>query len=281
MEKLKMLLDINGNYIIIGLLVIFYTMEQVLSTPFKFNNRPRHLFHNVLFQVVFVIANYFFAMLQVFSIEWFNNHHVGLLYLLQIPYWLKLLIGVALFDMTTYWFHRMAHKIPLLWRLHRVHHSDTTMDSTTFFRGHPLEILVFGTSNIVAAAIFGLDLITLGLYFFIVIPLVFVEHTNLLFPRWIDSTLGWIFVTPNLHKVHHQQNRHYTDSNFADIFIIWDRLFGTYKYLPVKKIKYGLKEFDDNKKQTFLYQMKSPFINIKRITSDELAGIEKKPDMAK
>lgn len=275
-----MLLDINGNYIIIGLLVIFYTMEQVLNTPFKFNNRLRHLFHNALLQVVFVIANYFFAMLQVFSIEWFNNHHIGLLYLVQIPYWLKLLIGVALFDMTTYWFHRMAHKSPLLWRLHRVHHSDTSMDSTTFFRVHPLEILIFGTGNIVVAAIFGLDLIALGLYFFILIPLVFAEHTNLLFPRWMDSTLGWIFVTPNLHKVHHQQNQYYTDSNFSDIFIVWDRLFGTYKYLPVDKMKYGLKEFDENKKQTFLYQMKSPFINIKRISSDELAGIEKKPDTA-
>src|SRR4030095_13490219 len=117
MEKLKMLLDINGNYIIIGLLVIFYTMEQVLSTPFKFTKRSLHLFHNVLFQIVFIIASYFFAMFQVFSITWFNDHHIGLLYLVQIPYWLKLLIGVALFDMTTYWFHRMAHKNPLLWRL--------------------------------------------------------------------------------------------------------------------------------------------------------------------
>src|SRR5215213_1726861 len=155
MEKLKMLLDVNGNYIVIGLLVVFYTMEQVLSTPFKFNNRPRHLINNALFQVVFVIANYFFVLFQFFSIEWFNEHHIGLLYFVQIPYWLKLLIGVALFDFTTYWFHRMAHKTPLLWRLHRVHHSDTTMDSTTFFRGHPLEILVFGNASIIAVGIFG------------------------------------------------------------------------------------------------------------------------------
>jgi len=281
MEKLKMLLDINGNYIVIGLLVVFYAMEQVLSTPFKFTKRPLHLFHNVLFQIVFIIASYFFAMFQVFSITWFNEHHIGLLYLVQIPYWLKLLIGVALFDMTSYWFHRMAHKNPLLWRLHRVHHSDTTMDSTTFFRGHPLEILIFGSANIVAAAIFGLDLMAMGLYFFILIPLVFAEHTNLFFPRWMDSTLGWIFVTPNLHKVHHEQDQHYTDSNFADIFILWDRLFGTYKYRDVKEIKYGLKEFEEGKKQTFLYLMKSPFIKIKRIPSDELASIEKKPDTTK
>ena len=274
-----MLLDINGNYIVIGLLVVFYTMEQVLSTPFKFDKRPRHLINNALFQVVFVVANYFFVLFQVFSIEWFNEHHIGLLYLVQIPYWLKLLMGVALFDFTTYWFHRMAHKTPLLWRLHRVHHSDTTMDSTTFFRGHPLEILVFGNASIIAAALFGLDLMTLGLYFLVFTPFVLMEHTNLAFPRWMDATLGWIFVTPNMHKVHHEQDQQYTDSNFADIFIIWDRLFGTFKYLPVKQIKYGLKEFDDDRKQTFLYQMKSPFIKINRIASNELNGIKKVPTL--
>ena len=161
-----------------------------------------------------------------------------------------------------------------------MHHSDTTMDSTTYFRIHPLEILVFGTANIVGAAIFGLDLMAMALYFFILIPFAILEHTNLLIPRWVDTTLGWIFVTPNMHKVHHAQDQHYTDSNFADIFIVWDRLFGTYKYLPVNKIKFGLKEFDEDKKQTFLYQMKSPFINIQRITSDELANIEQKPESA-
>ncbi len=269
-----MLLDINGNYITIGLLIVFYTMEQVLNTPFKFNKRSLHLFHNTLFYVVVFIANYFFAMFQVFCIVWFNNHQIGLLYLVQIPFWIKLLIGVALFDMTTYWFHRLAHKIPLLWRLHRVHHSDTTMDSTTYFRIHPLEILVFGTANIVGAAIFGLDLMAMGLYFFILIPLSLLEHTNLLTPPWLETTLGWIFVTPNMHKVHHEQDQKYTDSNFADIFIVWDRLFGTYKYLPGKKIRFGLKEFNEDEKQTFLYQMKSPFINIKRITSKDQSSIE-------
>lgn len=107
------------------------------------------------------------------------------------------------------------------------------------------------------------------LYFFILIPFAILEHSNLHIPRWVDTTLGWIFVTPNMHKVHHAQDQHYTDSNFADIFILWDRLFGTYKYLPVNEIKFGLKEFDEDGKQTFVYQLKSPFINIQRIASDE------------
>jgi sterol desaturase/sphingolipid hydroxylase (fatty acid hydroxylase superfamily) len=167
----------------------------------------------------------------------------------------------------------MAHKVPLLWRFHRVHHSDTRMDSTTYFRGHPIEIFFwFSISNILAAGLFGLDLLALGFYYFILTPFLIIEHTNLGFPKWLDNTIGLLFVTPNLHKVHHEQDQYYTDSNFADIFILWDRLFGTYKYLPVKNINYGLKEFDEDKKQTFQYLMLSPFIDIKRITSEKVVN---------
>ena len=73
---------------------------------------------------------------------------------------------------------------------------------------------------------------------------------------------------PDHHRVHHQQDQYYTDSNYADIFIVWDRIFGTFKIMPAKKIKYGLIEFDEDKKQKFLFLIKSPFLNIKRITID-------------
>ena len=275
MEKLQALLNIDGNYIIIGLLVVLYTMEQFLNRPFRFSKRPGHLLNNILFQIAFIIANYFFAMLQVFCIKWLNDNHIGLLQFVQLPFWVKLIVGVALFDMTSYWFHRMAHKIPLLWRLHRVHHSDTSMDSSTFFRGHPLEILVFGNASIIAVALFGMDMLSFGLYIFIFTPFAFLEHTNLTFPAWLDKTVGWIFVTPNFHKVHHEQDQYYTDSNFSDIFIVWDRLFGTFKHKPVTEIKYGLTEFDESPKQSFFYLMKSPFIKINRVSSDELSKIKK------
>ena len=150
------------------------------------------------------------------------------------------------------------------------------MDSSTFFRGHPLEVLVFGNAGIVAVAIFGMDMLSLGLYLFIFIPFAFLEHTNLSFPKWLDKTVGRVFVTPNFHKVHHEQDQYYTDSNFSDILIIWDRLFGTFKYKPVTEMKYGLAEFDDTRKQSFLYLMKCPFINIRRVSSKELKKSNKR-----
>lgn len=271
MELLNKLLAINPNYILIGLMVLFYSMEQLLSTQFKFTKRPQHLFQNSLFYAVFFLLGILWSSVTVFSVEWFNNQRIGLFYLVQLPIGLKLPVGIALFDLTSYWFHRLSHVVPLLWRFHRVHHSDTTMDASTNFRGHPLEsFLWFGSSSILAAAIFGLDLLTMGVYLFITMVFFVLQHSNLLFPKWIDKSLGLVITTPNLHKVHHEQDQYYTDSNFADIFIVWDRLFGTFKSKPVEQIKLGLKEFDEEKKQTFLYLMKSPFINVKRVSSDEL-----------
>ena len=271
MENLNTLLSIDLNYILIGLMAIFYSLEQILNTQFKFNKRPQHLLHNILFQIVFYLGNILWATVTVLSIEWLNKHHVGLFYLVEIPLWLKLILSVAMFDFINYWFHRTAHIIPLIWRFHRVHHSDTSMDASTNFRAHPIELMLwFGTSNIVAAAIFGLDLMSLGLFFLVATPFFFLEHANFRFPKWLDKTFGLVFTTPNIHKVHHEQDQHYTDSNFSDIFILWDRIFGTYKYKPVEQIKFGLKEFEDDKKQTFWYQLRSPFMNLKRISSEEI-----------
>ena len=271
MEILNKLLAIDPNYLLIGFIAVFYSLEQILNTQFKFAKRPQHLFHNILFLVAFVLSNLLWATVTVFSIEWLNKNEIGLFYLVEVPVWLKLVLGVAMFDFVSYWFHRFAHITPVLWRFHRVHHSDTSMDASTNFRAHPVELtLYFGTASILAAAIFGLDLLTLGLYFLVLTPFFFFEHSNLRFPKWLDKTVGLVFTTPNIHKVHHEQDQHYTDSNFSDIFIIWDRLFGTFKYKPPEEIKFGLKEFENDKKQTFWYLMISPFISMGRVSSEEL-----------
>lgn len=270
MEILDILLNINPNYMIIGLLVVFFTLEQVSATPFSFKQRGKHLFQNLLFQIVLTLLNLFFVSIQVYSIEWLNSNEIGILYLVELPFWIKLFLGVVLYDFTTYWIHRASHKIPLLWRLHRVHHSDTTMDSSTTFRFQPLElILIYQTGNILTAGIFGTDLTSMAVYYIIIYIFFFLEHSNLNYPKWLNNSFGLIFVMPDHHRVHHHQEQFYTDSNFADIFIVWDRIFGTFKLIPVEQMKYGLIEFEGEKKQSFLYLMKSPFINMKRVASED------------
>lgn len=270
MEILDKILSIDPNYIIIGLLAFFFTLEQILDNPFSFKKRGKHLFQNILFQIVFFVVNLFFISILIYFIEWLNTKEIGLLFLIGLPFWGKLILSVVFFDFTTYWLHRASHKVPFLWRLHRVHHSDTTMDSSTTFRFHPIELaIVYQAGNVVAAGIFGLDVTSLALYYFIVYIFFFLEHSNLNYPNWLNNTFGLVFVMPDHHRVHHHQEQFYTDSNFADIFIIWDRIFGTFKLIPVKQMNYGLIEFEGEKKQSFLYLMKSPFINIKRIETDK------------
>jgi sterol desaturase/sphingolipid hydroxylase (fatty acid hydroxylase superfamily) len=260
--------SIDGNYVIIFLIALFYSLERLLGTPFKFDRRLNHFFNNFLFMIAFYFANIAFAIVQVGIIEWTSANLVGLFYLIEIPLWLKVILGVMTLDFTSYWFHRLAHTSPLFWRLHRVHHSDTSMDTSTFFRGHPLEVLIFGTSSVVASIIFGLDLSVLGVYFLVILPFLIAQHSNIQLPDWTDKVFGKVFITPNIHKVHHDQNQFYTDSNFADIFVFWDKLFGTYKYSSVKSRRYGLKEFDNNKRQTFWYLMISPFMRIDQNIDD-------------
>ncbi|REG91054.1 sterol desaturase family protein [Algoriphagus antarcticus] len=274
MKTLEYLLSIDLNYIVIGLIVIFFTLEQVLSTQFSFQKRGRHFWNSFLFQVVFFIGNLFWAIAFVFCIQWLNEKEFGLFFLVELPVWLKLVLGVLLLDLATYWFHRISHVVPVLWRFHRVHHSDTTMDSSTYFRAHPIEVFFwFGSAPILMAGIFGLDLLAVGLYFLVVTPFVIIEHCNLRFPSWLDNTVGLVITTPNLHKIHHDQDQNFTDSNFADIFILWDRIFGTYTYKPADQVKFGLKEFEKEEKQTFWYLLRSPFIRIERNGKD---GLEKK-----
>lgn len=270
MELLNQLLAIDPNYILIGMMVLFFSLEQITETPFKFDKRLSHLLQNIPFQILLLGLNIFYVTFQVFCIEWFNEMELGLFFYVELPFWIKLFLGFMLYDFTAYWIHRATHKVPLLWRLHRVHHSDTSMDSSTVLRFHPLEpLLVFGIGNIITALVFGTDLLSLGLYYFVLNGFFFLQHSNLNYPKWLNSTMGQVFVTPDQHRVHHQQDQFYTDSNYADIFILWDKFFGTYKRMDRENMLFGLSEFDEKEKQTFLYLIKSPFLDISRITSSK------------
>ncbi|GAC1603791.1 MAG: hypothetical protein NVS3B25_32660 [Hymenobacter sp.] len=149
--------------------------------------------------------------------------------------------------------------------MHRVHHSDTRPDSTTAFRFHPLDAVLDSAMALAAAAVFGLDLDNVLCFFLLYLPLTFSRHSTLVFPAWTDTLLGKVVVLPNLHKVHHHQKQEFTDSNYGFIFIFWDRLFGTFKQLPVDQIDYGLAEFDAPHKQRLGYLLKSPFVQVKRL----------------
>lgn len=269
MAILDKLLNIDPNYILIGLIIIFFSLEMAMIRPFNFQGKLKHLFHSFLFQIIAIFMGSLLGFMIVSTFDFISEYNLGLFNWISIPYGLKILAGLFLIDFADYWFHRFDHKIPVLWRFHRVHHSDTSMDASTAIRTYPTELIYFTIGELIISITFGLDIMSMNIFLLILLPVLFIQHTNIEYPDWVDRVFGWLFMMPNFHKVHHEQNQIYTDSNYGTIFTIWDKLFGTFRIKPIGEINYGLKEFEGNRKQSFLYLMKSPFINIKRIKDEK------------
>jgi sterol desaturase/sphingolipid hydroxylase (fatty acid hydroxylase superfamily) len=269
MELLNKLLSINPNYILGGLIILFFSLEMAFRRPIQVGAKVRHFVESFLFQLFAIALGGLVGFIIVTTFDWIKTNNFGLFNWISVPFWFKIIAGIFMIDFADYWFHRFDHKIPILWRLHRVHHSDTTMDASTAIRQFPTEPIYFTIGELIIAVIFGIDIISMNIFLFLLLPVLFIQHTSITYPLWADKAFGWILLMPNFHKIHHDQDQFYTDSNYGTLFSIWDRLFGTFKTKPMNEVIYGLKEFEGNKKQSFLYLAKSPFINIKRVEAEE------------
>ncbi len=255
---------INPDIFLAVILTLLFSVEQIFFSTKSFLKRSPHLIGNIFLQIGYIIMNFGLATFVIKVLDWAANEHIGLFNWISVPFYLQVIAGVVCIDLINYWAHRLNHTWALLWRLHRVHHSDTTMDSSTTYRFHPLDAFLDNLAAIVAAFMFGLDGTVLVFWLIVYMPLLVLHHTDVIIPKWFDKIFGRVIVSPNLHKIHHHQQQVFTDSNYGLIFIFWDKLFNTYKELPVEEIKYGLEEFDNPERQTFWYLLKSPFINFKK-----------------
>jgi sterol desaturase/sphingolipid hydroxylase (fatty acid hydroxylase superfamily) len=165
-----------------------------------------------------------------------------------LPSWLEVLCGLLLLDLAIYLQHRLFHLVPVLWRLHRMHHADLDIDVTTGVRFHPLEILLsLGIKFVVIAALGAPPLAVLLFEVGLNASSMF-NHSNVRMPATIEPILRWLVVTPDMHRVHHSILRRETDSNFGFNFPWWDRLFRTYRAEPEaghEGITIGIEPFRD------------------------------------
>ena len=186
----------------------------------------------------------------------------GLFNMVALPVWLELLLALFLLDLAIYLQHRLFHYVPVLWRLHRMHHADLDVDVTTGARFHPVEILL-----------------SLGIKFLVVVPLgatplavllfeialngtSMFNHSNVRVAPTIERVLRWLVVTPDMHRVHHSIARRETDSNFGFNFPWWDRLFGTYRPQPEaghQAMTLGIEQFRDSKELRLDRMLTQPF----------------------
>lgn len=198
---------------------------------------------------------------SVMSAEWAHGQGIGLLN--QAPEWVWTSVVLTLLarSLTLYAIHVLMHKLPALWRVHRVHHFDVHMDVSTSLRSHPAEILI--ATVIVGAVSIGLGLTPWVLMLYELVEGVFglMSHANFRLPEAVDRPLRLLFVTPNMHCIHHSSLQPETDSNYGGVLSIWDRMFRTYSATPAggyTSMQLGLTEIRDDRASDFLWQLASP-----------------------
>jgi sterol desaturase/sphingolipid hydroxylase (fatty acid hydroxylase superfamily) len=187
---------------------------------------------------------------------------VGLFNATTWPAAIEVVLAMLALDLVIYWQHRILHRVPILWRAHRVHHSDLAFDVTLGVRFHPFEIVLSQLVKLAAVAALGAAPIAVLLFEIVLQAGSLFTHTDVALPAAVDAILRRWIVTPSVHRVHHSIERDETDSNFGFNLIWWDRLFGTYRARPRRPehtMPIGIPEFRDPAEQRLLPLLLQPF----------------------
>jgi len=186
----------------------------------------------------------------------------GLLKMLTLPGWQSFIVALLLLDIARYSQHVALHKIPLLWRFHKVHHADVDYDCTTGLRFHPFEAFFSEGILIIAIALIGPSPSAVLVFEIIYLFTGFLTHGNIGLPVRIDSMVRLFLVTPDMHRVHHSSVLAETNSNYGGVLPWWDRLFGTYRAQPVaghEGMTIGLDEYSDANALSYPHLLAMPF----------------------
>ncbi len=186
----------------------------------------------------------------------------GIINFFDMPLWLKVLCSLVLLDLGMYFRHTMFHVLPLLWRFHRVHHSDPDCDLSTGLRFHPVEVLISTLLKGMIILSLGPPVIAVIIFELTISLMSMFVHSNIRLSSAVEPILRWFFVTPDMHRVHHSSKENETNSNFSFHLSIWDRLFGTYLAEPANgllKMQTGLENFREDYWQNIKGLLLMPF----------------------
>ncbi len=195
-----------------------------------------------------LLARLLFPLAPVALAVQAQAHGWGLLPLLALPVWLETLVSLLVLDLLIYTQHRLFHRTPVLWRIHRMHHTDLDLDVSSGTRFHPLEILLSLAIKLAAVVLLGASPLSVLLFEILLNATSMFSHANLRIPLPLDQRLRLLLVTPDMHRVHHSILPKETDSNFGFNLSCWDRLFGTYRAQPDAghdRMQIGLKQWRD------------------------------------
>ncbi len=235
--------------ILIGGIVFFWIIEGIIPLfAFKYK-KFRHAGINLILTSFTLIIGLFFAGILLWGSEYTSSNGIGLLHIVSLPLWGQAIVGVLLLDLVgAYFIHWLEHKVKWMWKFHLVHHSDTTVDVTTGLRHHPGEIVFRMTFTVMAVMFVGAPMWIVMMYQTLSALFAHLTHANIKMPEAFDKALSYIFVTPYMHKIHHHYQQPLTDTNYGNIFSIWDRIFGTYASVDkIETLVYGIDTHMDPK----------------------------------
>ena len=208
---------------------------------------------------------------------WAEDSGLGLLNNINLGSTLSIILAIIILDLVIYWQHRLFHVVPLFWRLHQVHHADRDIDVSTGLRFHPIEIFISMLIKFAVVIILGAPAIAVVLFEVILNGMAMFNHGNIRLPKALDSAIRLLFVTPDMHRVHHSILKHETNSNYGFNLSIWDRLFGSYHAQPDlghDKMTIGLEQYQTNTPtSSILWMLKLPFT--------QTGGIYSQPNIKK
>lgn len=257
--------DIPTTYrsgILIGGILIFWIAEGIVPL-FEFQyKKVRHAGINLFFTLCTAIIGFGLAGVLFWVSEFVSANEFGLLYLAEMPLWAKVVVGVLMLDFIgAYLAHWTEHKVKWMWKFHLVHHTDTTVDVTTGLRHHPGETVIRIGFTILAVFLVGAPIAIVFLYQSLSVLFAHLTHANIQMPKKLDRVISYVFITPPMHKVHHHYTQPLTDTNYGNIFAIWDRVFGTFAEVEdTKSLKYGIDTHMDAEENDRMWSLlKIPF----------------------
>ena len=241
-------------------LAFFWILEGYYSLVVLKYKKWRHAKVNLILLLFVMIINAIFGIATVGVFSWLQTSEFGLLHLFEAPVWVELLIAIAILDLIAQYFvHYCLHKVPAMWRLHLVHHSDKNVDATTGTRHHPFDFIIRETFALIAVIITGMPISFYLFYRILSVAFTYFTHANIALPLWLDKGLSYVIVTPNMHKFHHHYQLPWTDSNYGNMLSVWDRLFGTFVYGDTADITYGVDIADHTNDESIAVQLGIPF----------------------
>ena len=249
--------------VFVGVLIGMMVLEALLPRRGRELGRGVRWTSNLGIVVVdTLVARLLIPVPPVAAALWASENGFGVLHGIDLPMPLIVAGCVIFLDLAIYIQHVIFHKVPIFWRLHRMHHADTEIDVTTGIRFHPIEIVLSLLIKIAIVLAFGIPAVAVIIFEVVLNASSMFNHANMRLPLGVDRALRLLIVTPDMHRIHHSWHRDETDSNYGFSLSIWDRLFMTYREQPRDghdNMTIGLKSFREEKDRGIIGLLMIPF----------------------